>query len=181
VLAKLVPADQLQERAPDGRVVSAVKRVLRVGEDRIKVSGIDDLLVYRARCCNPIRGEKIVGYISRGKGVAVHAANCPNVVNLQFDPERRIDVEWEKGTEEARYVVRLTMQVEDRRGILADVSAKVADINTNITSVEATTDQDQRGRIDMTVEISDLKHLEKVMKSLKSVTGVIGVERTIAR
>ena len=84
-------------------------------------------------------------------------------------------------TEEARYVVRLTMQVEDRRGILADVSAKVADINTNITSVEATTDQDQRGRIDMTVEISDLKHLEKVMKSLKSVEGVIGVERAAAR
>jgi GTP pyrophosphokinase len=181
VLAKVVPVDQLQERAPDGRVVSAVKRALRVGEDRIKVSGVDDLLVYRARCCNPIRGEKIVGYISRGKGVAVHSASCSNVVNLLFDPERRIDVEWEKGTEEARYVVRLTMQVEDRRGILADVSAKVADINTNITSVEATTDQDQRGRIDMTVEISDLKHLEKVMKSLKSVTGVIGVERTIAR
>ena len=181
VLAKVVPVDQLQEKAPDGRVVSAVKRVLRVGEDRIKVSGVDDLLVYRARCCNPIRGEKIVGYISRGKGVAVHSASCPNVVNLLFDPERRIDVEWEKGTEEARYVVRLTMQVEDRRGILADVSAKVADINTNITSVEATTDQDQRGRIDMTVEISDLKHLEKVMKSLKSVTGVIGVERAIAR
>jgi len=181
VLAKLVPADHLQEKAPDGRVVSAVKRVLRVGEDRIKVSGVDDLLVYRARCCNPIRGEKIVGYISRGKGVAVHSANCPNAVNLLFDPERRIDVEWEKGTEEARYVVRLTMQVEDRRGILADVSAKVADINTNITSVEATTDQDQRGRIDMTVEISDLKHLEKVVKSLKSVEGVIGVERTIAR
>jgi len=113
--------------------------------------------------------------------VAVHTASCPNVVNLLFDPERRIDVEWEKGTEEARYVVRLTMQVEDRRGILADVSAKVADINTNITSVEATTDQDQRGRIDMTVEISDLKHLEKVMKSLKTVEGVIGVERAISR
>ena len=180
VLAKLVPADQLQEKAPDGRVVSVVKRVLRTGEDRIKVSGVDDLLVYRARCCNPIRGEKIVGYISRGKGVAVHSASCSNVMNLLFDPERRIDVEWEKGTEEARYVVRLTMQVEDRRGILADVSAKVADINTNITSVEATTDQDARGRIDMTVEISDLKHLEKVMKSLKSVEGVIGVERACA-
>ena len=182
VLAKLVPADQLQEKAPESRVVSVVKRVLRSGgEDRIKVSGVDDLLVYRARCCNPIRGEKIVGYISRGKGVAVHSATCPNVVNLLYDPERRIEVEWERGTEEARYVVRLTMQVEDRRGILADVSAKVADINTNITSVEATTDQDQRGRIDMTVEISDLKHLEKVMKSLKSVEGVIGVERAAAR
>jgi guanosine-3',5'-bis(diphosphate) 3'-pyrophosphohydrolase len=178
VLAKLVPPDQLQEKPPDGRVASVVKRVLRPGEDRIKVNGVDDLLVYRARCCNPIRGEKIVGYISRGKGVAVHSSTCPNVVNLLYDPERRIDVEWEKGDEQAvRYTVRLTMQVEDRKGILADVSAKVADINTNITSVEATTDADHRGQINMTVEISDLKHLEKVMKSLKAVEGVIGVER----
>ena len=178
VLAKLVPADQLQEKAPDNRVVSVVKRVLGPGEDRIKVNGVDDLLVYRARCCNPIRGEKIVGYISRGKGVAVHSANCPNVVNLLYDPERRIGVEWEKSDEQAaRYTVRLTMQVEDRKGILADVSAKVADINTNITSVEATTDEDRRGQINMTVQISDLKHLEKVMKSLKSVDGVLGVER----
>ncbi len=180
VLTRLVPADQLQEKPADNRVVSAVKRVLRPGEDRIKVNGVDDLLVYRARCCNPIRGEKIVGYISRGKGVAVHSANCPNVVNLLYDPERRIAVEWEKSTEQApRYTVRLTMQVEDRKGILADLSAKVADINTNITSVDATTDEDHRGRIDMTVEISDLKHLEKVMKSLKSVEGVLGVERSV--
>jgi GTP pyrophosphokinase len=178
VLAKLAPADQLREKAPDNRVVSVVKRVLGPGEDRIKVNGVDDLLVYRARCCNPIRGEKIVGYISRGKGVAVHSANCPNVVNLLYDPERRIGVEWEKSDEQAaRYTVRLTMQVEDRKGILADVSAKVADINTNITSVEATTDEDRRGQIKMTVQISDLKHLEKVMKSLKSVEGVLGVER----
>jgi GTP diphosphokinase / guanosine-3',5'-bis(diphosphate) 3'-diphosphatase len=181
VLARLVPdGQQLQEKPADNRVVSVVKRVLRPGEDRIKVNGVDDLLVYRARCCNPIRGEKIVGYISRGKGVAVHSAACPNVVNLLYDPERRIDVEWEKsGEAAARYTVRLTMQVEDRKGILADVSAKVADINTNITSVEATTDEDQRGRIDMTVQISDLKHLEKVMKSLKSVEGVLGVERSV--
>jgi GTP pyrophosphokinase len=180
VFTKLVPAEQLQEKPAENRVVSVVKRVLRPGEDRIKVNGIDDLLVYRARCCNPIRGEKIVGYISRGKGVAVHSANCPNVVNLLYDPERRIGVEWEKGTEAAaRYTVRLTMQVEDRKGILADVSMKVADINTNITSVEATTDEDHHGRIDMTVEISDLKHLEKVMKSLKSVEGVLGVERSV--
>jgi GTP pyrophosphokinase len=116
ILAKLVPETQLQEKPPEGRVAQVVRRVLRPGEDRIKVNGVDDLLVYRARCCNPIRGEKIVGYISRGKGVAVHAANCPNVMNLLYDPERRIAVEWEKGDEQAaRYTVRLTMQVEDRR------------------------------------------------------------------
>jgi GTP pyrophosphokinase len=180
VLVKLVPQEQLQERAPEGRVASVVRRVLRSGEDRIKVNGFDDLMVFRARCCNPIRGEKIVGYISRGKGVSVHSASCPNVVNLLYDPERRIDVEWDdKGGAEARYTVRLTMQVEDRKGILADVSAKVADINTNIRSVEATTDEDHRGRIDMTVEIDDLKHLEKVMKSLRRVEGVLGVERAV--
>jgi GTP pyrophosphokinase len=181
VLAKIVPQEQLRERAPEGKVASVVRRVLRTGEDRIKVNGVDDLMVFRARCCNPIRGEKIVGYISRGKGVSVHSANCPNVVNLLYDPERRIDVEWDKGVDAARYTVRLTMQVEDRKGILADVSAKVSDINTNITSVEATTDEDHRGRIDMTVEINDLKHLEKVMKSLRGVNGVLGVERAAVR
>ena len=95
-------------------------------------------MVFRAQCCNPIRGEKIVGYITRGKGVSVHSANCPNVVNLMYDPERRIDVEWDKGSDTAPYTVRLTMEVEDRKGMLAELSARIADINTNITNVEAT-------------------------------------------
>ncbi len=179
VLSKLVPQEQLQERPPEGKVAAVVRRVLGSGEDRIKVSGIDGLMVFRARCCNPIRGEKIVGYISRGKGVSVHSARCTNVVNLHYDPERRIDVEWDTAVDASRYTVRLTMQVEDRKGILADVSSKVSDINTNITSVEATTDADHRGRIDMTVEIHDLKHLEKVMKSLRSIAGVLDVERAV--
>ena len=98
-------------------------------------------MVFRARCCNPIRGEKIVGYITRGKGVSVHSANCPNVINLQYDPERRIDVEWDKGSDTAPYTVRLTMAVEDRKGMLAALSARVAEINTNITNLEATTER----------------------------------------
>jgi GTP pyrophosphokinase len=136
-------------------------------------------MVFRAKCCNPIRGEKIVGYITRGKGVSVHAASCPNVINLMFDPERRIDVEWDSEFDHAAYhTVRLTMQVEDRKGMLAEISAKVSDINTNITNMEARTGDDQQARIDMTVEIKDVKHLEKVIKSIKGVQGVIGVERT---
>jgi GTP pyrophosphokinase len=177
VLGKLVPVDRLREKPPEGPVAAAVKRVLGAGEEKIKVRGFDDLMVFRARCCNPIRGEKIVGYITRGKGVSVHSATCPNVMNLLYDPERRIDVEWDKGTEGSRYTVKLTMEVEDRKGLLAAVSARVADINTNIKNMEARTDEDQRARIDMTVEISDLKHLEKVIKSLRAVEGVIGVER----
>ena len=96
LLGKLVPADRLREKPPDGVVTAAVKRAFGGGEEKIKVRGSDDVLVFRARCCNPIRGEKIVGYITRGKGVSVHSATCPNVVNLLYDPERRIDVEWDK-------------------------------------------------------------------------------------
>ena len=180
VLQKSVPAE-LKERPPDSAVVSVVKRVLRPGAsaDKIKVRGTDDVMVFRAKCCNPIRGEKIVGYITRGKGVSVHASSCPNVLNLMFDPERRIDVEWDQaGGDQAPYTVRLTMQVEDRKGMLAEISAKVSDINTNITNMQARTGDDQQARIEMTVEIRDLKHLDKVIKSIKGVQGVLGVERT---
>jgi GTP diphosphokinase / guanosine-3',5'-bis(diphosphate) 3'-diphosphatase len=177
VFVKLVPPDTLREKPPEGAVASVVRRVLGTGEEKVKVRGFDDIMVFRARCCNPIRGEKIVGYITRGKGVSVHSATCPNVVNLLYDPERRIDVEWDKSDAVARYTVKLTMEVEDRKGLLAAVSAKIADINTNIKNMEARTDEDRRARIDMTVEISDLKHLEKVIKSLRGVEGVLGVER----
>lgn len=178
VLDRLVPQDQLKEQAPDHPVVSAVKRVLRSGSepDRIKVRGADDVMVFRARCCNPIRGEQIVGYITRGKGVSVHSARCTNVVNLMYDPERRIDVEWDKGADVAPYTVRLAIEVEDRKGILAELSKRISDINTNMTDVEAKTG-DQRGRIDITMEIKDLKHLEQVIKSIRSVNGVMNVER----
>jgi GTP pyrophosphokinase len=181
LLQKAVPPAQLKEKPPDSAVVSVVKRVLRPGaasSDKIKVRGTDDVMVFRAKCCNPIRGERIVGYITRGKGVSVHSATCPNVINLMFDPERRIEVEWDSaGFDHAPYTVRLTMQVEDRKGMLAEISARVSDINTNITNMEARTGDDRQARIDMTVEIKDVKHLEKVIRSIKGVQGVLGVER----
>jgi len=177
-LARLVPSEKLREKPPEGAVAAVVKRVFGPSEEKIKVrGGLDELLIFRARCCNPIRGEKIVGYITRGKGVSVHSATCPNVVNLLYDPERRIDVEWDKSDAPSSYTVKLTMEVEDRKGVLAAVSAKIAGINTNIKNMEARTDDEQRARIDVTVEISDLKHLEKVIKSLRGVDGVLDVER----
>ena len=176
VLHKLAPKALLSDDA--GRSSSpAPARNRKAGEERITVRGFDDLLVFRARCCNPIRGEKIVGYITRGKGVSVHSVRCPNVLNLLYDPERRIEVVWGRGRDPAPYVVRLAIQVEDRRGILADVSAKIAGIDTNIRNVEATSGDDQHGRISVTVEIKDLKHLDRVIKSLRGVTGVLDVER----
>ncbi|MGE3177706.1 MAG: bifunctional (p)ppGpp synthetase/guanosine-3',5'-bis(diphosphate) 3'-pyrophosphohydrolase [Vicinamibacterales bacterium] len=180
VVSRVIPVERLREKPTEPGPGPASKRPSGGGgDDQIKVHGSDDVLVFRARCCNPIRGEKIVGYITRGKGVSVHSATCPNVVNLLYDPERRIDVEWDKGdAATASYTVKLSMEVEDRKGVLAAVSARIADINTNIKNMEAHTDDDHRARIDVTIEISDLKHLERVMSSLRGVDGVLDVERS---
>ncbi len=177
VLTRLVGQDVLKEPAKDGAIVSVVKRVLGTGEKTIKVSGIDDVMVVLARCCNPIKGEKIVGYITRGKGVSVHSSTCTNVVNLLYAPERKIAVEWDTKPASVAYSVRLKIRVEDRKGILADLSSRIAETKTNIREIEATTDAEQRGFIRVTVEINDVKQLQLVMKSIKKIDGVIDVER----
>jgi GTP pyrophosphokinase len=179
VLVKLVPSEKL-EKVPlaekERPFTDTVKRLLRVGDERIKVKGTDDVLIYRARCCNPIMGEPIVGYITRGKGVSVHSQTCPNVVNLMYDPERRIAVEWERGGEGA-YEVRIAVEVEDRPGVLAAITAVLAGMKTDIRTAEAKTFDDHTAFIDLTLRIQDLKHLEKVVKSIRAVAGVIDVER----
>jgi GTP pyrophosphokinase len=184
VLSKLVAPDKLDlPAAPEKSrpLTDAVKRLLRVGQERIKVKGTDDLLIYRAKCCNPIMGEPIVGYITRGKGVSVHSQTCPNVVNLMYDPERRIAVEWERGGEGA-YEVRISVEVEDRPGLLAAITAVVAGMNTDIRNAEARTFDDRTACIELTLRIQDLKHLERVVKSIRGLSGVIDVERqTVAR
>jgi guanosine-3',5'-bis(diphosphate) 3'-pyrophosphohydrolase len=185
VLARLVPPEKLEAPPPPEKpspLTDAVKRLLRVGEDRITVKGSGDLLIYRAKCCNPIMGEPIVGYITRGKGVSVHSQSCPNVTNLMYDPERRIAVEWERGGE-AAYEVRISVEVEDRPGLLAAITAVLAATNTDIRNAEARTFDDRTAAIELTLRIQDLKHLEKVTKSIRGVAGVIEVERqtTLAR
>jgi GTP pyrophosphokinase len=182
VMSRLLPAERLKEPAPERPrpLADAVKRMLRVGEDRITVKGTDDLLVYRARCCNPIRGEPIVGYITRGKGVSVHSRGCPNVVKLMYDPERRVAVEWERGGE-AAYDVRISVQVQDRPGLLAAITAVLADLQTDIRGAQARTFDDQTAAIELLLRIQDVKHFEKVVKAIRGVSGVIDVERqTIA-
>jgi GTP diphosphokinase / guanosine-3',5'-bis(diphosphate) 3'-diphosphatase len=178
VLAKILPPEKLAEEPKEKPrpFTEAVKRFLRVGDEQIKVKGTDDILVYRARCCNPIMGESIVGYITRGKGVSVHSTSCPNVVNLQYDPERRINVEWERGGE-AAYEVRIAVEVEDRPGLLAAITALLAGLNTDIRSAEARTFDDATAKVDLTLRVQDLKHLERVLKAIRGVAGVIDVER----
>jgi GTP pyrophosphokinase len=187
VVAKLVGPEKFAEieqkkegplRSKVTAGVQAVKKFIRLGEDSIVVRGVDDLLVVRARCCNPVRGEEIVGYITRGKGVTVHARRCTNVQALMVNPERVVEVEWAGAVEEtAAYAVRLLAVTENRTGMIADVTNAIKDIKTNIRASNASVADDDRGRIEVTVEVFDLKHLDKVMSSIRKVPGVLDVER----
>ena len=174
LLSKLVPQEQLSKVAEEkpGRFTSAVKKVFGLSSDRsLRVKDIDGLLVYRAKCCNPIRGEAVVGYITRGKGVAVHARRCTNVGNLLYEADRKIDVSW-TGTVEGIYAVKLSISVDDRQGMLAEITSRISDIKTNIKNIEAQTFEDRHGLIHLTIEINDLKHLEKAVNSIKKIKGV---------
>jgi GTP pyrophosphokinase len=145
----------------------------------IKVKGVDDLLVYRAKCCNPIRGEGIVGYVTRGKGIAVHSKNCTNVQNLMYEVERKIDVEWARAVTE-KFPVRVVVHTDDRPGMLNQLTSVLFAEQSNIRSLEASSD-DKRGDgaiIDMTVEVRDKKQLERVAAAIRRISGVRDVERT---
>jgi GTP pyrophosphokinase len=159
------PAGQSSGAAPAGDLV-------------LKVKGADDLLVYRAKCCNPLPGDAIVGYITRGKGVAVHAAHCTNVQNLLYEVERMIDVEWARSQAES-FAVKVLVRTDDRPGVLNHLTAVLAAEQINIKDLEASTDQ-ARGDgavIDMTVEVKDKNQLERIVAAMRRVSGVHDVER----
>ncbi len=182
VLARLAPSSAAPV-ADDGDKSSGIASVVRrvfggdSGNNAIRVKGHGDLLVYRARCCNPIRGEEVVGYVTRGKGVAVHALDCPNVVNLLYEPERRIDVEWarDEGTPSS-YPVKLTVFCDDRFGMLKQITAVISDAKTNIRDVQVRSANAQ-ANIDVVLDIADLKHLENIINGVRKIPGVHDVQR----
>ena len=182
VLGRLAPAgspplgDGDEEKS--GGFVSVVRRVFGGDQNNaIRVKGHGDLLVYRARCCNPIRGETVVGYVTRGKGVAVHALNCPNVTSLLYEPERRIEVEWaQDDATPSSYPVKLTVFCDDRFGMLKQITGVIGDSHTNIRNVEARTENGQ-ANIDIVLDVADLKHLENVINGMRKISGVHDVQR----
>jgi GTP pyrophosphokinase len=167
-----------------GQMSEAVKRVFfGRGSESLQVEGQDDLLVYRARCCNPIRGEEIIGYVTRGKGVAVHARSCPNVQNLLYESDRRIQVEWaptpaEPGVAKSQtYPVKLTVFCEDRTGMLKEFTAIISDDGTNIRSVDSKAAGDGMAVVDFVIETMDVRHLNRLVDRLRRVSGVRDVQR----
>src|SRR3954471_1650184 len=190
VLGKLAPVNEEQPpaaAAPEPQtsgIGSVVRRVFGGSTESaaIKVRGHDDLLVYRARCCSPIRGEEIVGYVTRGKGVAVHSKNCPNVTNLLYEADRRIAVEWGKMEKVktppgvASYPVKLNVFCDDRASMLKQITAVISDDSTNIRNLGSRT-ADSQATIDVVIDIEDVKHLDRILRGLKKIPGVRDVQR----
>jgi GTP diphosphokinase / guanosine-3',5'-bis(diphosphate) 3'-diphosphatase len=178
VLARLLgEPEKAESESEDSKptLVKTVKRMLGFGEAPLIVKGHDDLLVYRAKCCNPIPGDDIVGYITRGRGVAVHTRACPNVQNLMYQTERRIAVEW-GGESAATFPVQLSIRGKDRAGLLAEITAVISGAGSNIRSLESRPDR-QNARIEASLEIVDRRQLETILANIRKVTGVFGVER----
>jgi GTP pyrophosphokinase len=175
ILGRLLPADQ---RTPEqaGLFSNAVKRLIhRRDGNPILVRGFDDLMVYRAGCCNPVHGEPIVGYITRGKGVAVHSEQCSNVQNLLYEADRKIDVEWASKVTDVQ-PVKLLIHTDDRAGMLNDITAVISESGSNIKQAGAQT-HDGNAVIDVVMDISDLKQLERIVAGLKKIAGVREVQR----
>ncbi|MDI9612743.1 MAG: bifunctional (p)ppGpp synthetase/guanosine-3',5'-bis(diphosphate) 3'-pyrophosphohydrolase [Acidobacteriota bacterium] len=177
ILTGLFPERAQPHDSREAMLPRVLDRMLGRTDAPIAVQGRDEALVYRAKCCHPIPGDEIVGYITRGKGISVHSAECRTVAGL-MGTNRITEVKWVNGGERRVFSVRLRITLEDRQGILADITTAISNRNTNIRESRSTTDLgSQRGKVEFTVDVADVKHLQKVMQSLRAVAGVRGVER----
>ena len=184
VLQKFLGAEKFAELDPEKREetriqtgLKAVKKLIGLGEDAIVVKGVDNLLTTRARCCNPLRGEEIIGYISLGKGIVVHNKKCKNVRQLMVNKDRIVEVDWAKNEKEEIQSVSILVTTENRTGMLAGITNAIAEIKTGIRDARAKVSRDDRGFIEVTVEVYDKKHLDRVISSIEKLPGVIAVER----
>jgi guanosine-3',5'-bis(diphosphate) 3'-pyrophosphohydrolase len=183
VLQKSAPEQVVEEPVPPPVIEPAPAQGYRQADADavIKVHGVDDVMVYRAKCCNPIKGEGIVGYVTRGKGIAVHSRTCPNVQNLMYDSERKIEVDWARNASDS-FPVRIVVHTDDRPGLLHQLTSVLSDENTNVRSLEAKTDvngSNDAALVEMTVDVRDKKQLEKLCSAMRRISGVRDVERLV--
>jgi guanosine-3',5'-bis(diphosphate) 3'-pyrophosphohydrolase len=181
VLERVVGLEKLAESPAEkpGRLRQAVSKILPFGATTspLTIKGYGDMLAYLAKCCNPLPGEDIVGYITRGRGVSVHRVDCPNVENLLYNPEREIEVKWEQGKNEV-YQVSLLIEVEDQQGMLARLTEAITRAGSNITAIEADTHSETgRGTISVVCQLRDRKQLDKLLREVRAISGVLRVDR----
>ncbi len=177
VVPRLLSEEELstQEEKPN-KLLSAVSKMLPFGSDAIAVRGDGDMLAYLAKCCKPLPGERIIGYITRGRGVSVHSAECPNVKNLLYDPEREIEVSWARTPNEV-YSIQLEIETEDEPGMLARLTDTMTKAGSNIRQISASTREPGKGLIDVIVEVRDQKHFERLSHAIQDLKGVFEVTR----
>jgi GTP pyrophosphokinase len=175
ILQQLWPEDQEPAEAikpsPLTRLVEGVRR----GPRGVKIQGIDNVMVRYSQCCQPVPGDRVIGYITRGRGISIHRADCPNVLKFGEHPERRIEIDWQRDRAQL-YLVRLTIEGTDRRGLLSDIASAISNTGTNIQSAETSAVEGGMNG-DFVVEVEDLSHLNKVMRAIGKVKGVMSVER----
>jgi len=146
-------------------------------EQGVRIRGVEDLLVRFAKCCNPLPGDPIVGFITRGRGLTVHARDCLTVAKSVMDRERIIDVEWDVD-EPAKRPVRVAVYIgRDRPGLLSEITGGIGGKNGNITKAEVTVTDDRRGINKFVIEVADLSQLQDIMTAIREVPDVINVER----
>jgi GTP pyrophosphokinase len=174
VLRHLFPDQESPEPPKPPSIVERLVDRVR-GSKGVRIQGVDGVMVRYAQCCQPVPGDPVVGYVTRGRGVSIHRADCPNLLLLAHEPERRLEIDWQEAEGE-RFMVRLALEASDRRGLYADLASAVTGTGTDIRSMELrTTDGKVNGSV--MVEVENLAHLEKIMKAARRVKGVSEVAR----
>lgn len=160
------------------RTPSALERIadkIRKSQRSVTIQGMDDLMVRYSRCCQPVPGDDVIGYTTRGRGISIHRKDCPNLLSLQEDPERRVEIEW-KAEREDRFFVHLAMEGTDRRGLLSDVAKTITETATDIQHADMrATDGGMTAAF--VVEVQNLNHLKRIMDAVRRVRGVVSVVR----
>jgi guanosine-3',5'-bis(diphosphate) 3'-pyrophosphohydrolase len=177
VIGKILPQeklDQQKEELQEGRLKHLLQKITHGPKDALLIKGIDNVMVRYAGCCNPVPGDKVVGFITRGRGVTIHTADCQNA--MDDDPHRKVEVEWDS-TKEYSYPVRIRIYSEDKKGLLGDISNSISSNGANIKNARVDTTEDKKAVSTFEVEIRDLNHLNKVIKALGKIKGVRQVER----
>ncbi len=177
IIGKILPPERLEqkEEQEEGRLKRLIQKVTRSGpKDALLIKGVDNVVVRYAGCCNPLPGDRVVGFITRGRGVTIHTSDCKNI--MDNDPNRKVDVEWDSA-KEYNYPVRIRIYSEDKKGMLADISNSITSNKANITNARVETTDEKKSIGTFEVEIRDLNHLKKVIKGLEKIKGVYRVER----
>jgi GTP pyrophosphokinase len=171
--------EETEEKVSTPSTLRKIADRLRRSQPGVKIQGLDNLMVRYSQCCQPVPGDDVVGYITVGRGVSIHRKDCPNVLSLGSDAERRVEIEW-TAHEGERFLVKLYTRGTDRRGLLSDIARQIAETGTNIQHADIrATDTGMLG--EFVVEVRDLDHLKKVMKGIGHVKGIVSVERRDTR